>query len=379
MNHAFRFPSVRALAANPRALLACALILPALFAAACGNDSATGPSNSVQKITLAAVPTQLPAQGGSVDITATVMSGSDKPMANVQVTFTASFGTLNPSTPVTTDANGQAKVNLTTTGASTVKATSSGVSSPDLQVGVKEQAAITVTQKTADVVGGVSAQFEFTAKRGNADVSGDLTLDWGDGSASQTVQISGTVSVTHAFKKSGVVTVVGTLAESDGSKTGVRHTLTVRDGGGDQIDISNATLVSPMDDRSALSWPVRSKITNVVVAPGLSCIEHTMGGKWPAGQFEPPDGGLVEGTFWIFRYYNGKWYGGVFDYYRPGQTCKGTGKEEYGRDQVRTPPLDAGWIPQVGEQVAFMVSTPGRGGWNTINERSNIVVITWPY
>ena len=378
MNHASRFLSLRALIVNPRVLLACAMILPALLVSACGDD-ATGPSETVQKITLTSTPTQLPAQGGSVDITATVTSGAGKPMAGVAVTFTATSGTLTPNTPVSTDAGGLAKVTLATAGSSIVKAAASGVSSPDLQVGVKEQAAFSVTQKPADVVGGVDTQFEFTAKRGSADVSGDLTVEWGDGTPNQVVQMNGTVSVTHAFKKSGTVTIIGTLVESDGSKSGFRHTLSVRDGGGDQIDIKNATLVSLMDDRSALTWPVKSKITNVTMAPKLSCIEHTMWGKWPAAQFAPPNGGLVEGTFWIFRYYQGKWYGGVFDYYRPGQTCKGTGKEEYGVDQVRTFPLDASWIPQVGEEVAFMVSTPGRGGYNTINERSNIVVIKFPY
>ena len=363
---------------NPRVLLACAMILPALLVSACGDD-ATGPSETVQKITLTSTPTQLPVQGGSVEITATVTSGAGKPMAGVAVTFTATTGTLTPSTPVSTDAGGLAKVALAVTGPSTVKAAASGVSSPDLQVGVKEQAAFSVAQKTADVVGGVDTQFEFTAKRGSADVSGDLTVEWGDGTANQVVQMNGTVSVTHAFKRSGTVTIIGTLVESDGSKSGFRHTLVIKDGGGDQIDIKNATLVSPMDDRSALSWPVKSKITNVTMAPGLSCIEHTMGGKWPAAPFAPPNGGLVEGTFWIFRYYQGKWYGGVFDYYRPGQTCKATGKEEYGVDQVRTFPLDYSWVPQVGEEVAFMVSTPGRGGYNTLDERSNIVVIKWPY
>ena len=37
------------------------------------------------------------------------------------------------------------------------------------------------------------------------------------------------------------------------------------------------------------------------------------------------------------------------------------------------------WVPAKGEIVGFMVSTPARGGYNTINERTYVKAFVFPY
>ena len=89
------FRSSRVGAARPRVRgLALSVAAAALLVAAgCGDDSSPGgptsPSVGVRSVTLAASPTSLPVQGGSVDITATVTSTTGAPMSGQQVTFTA--------------------------------------------------------------------------------------------------------------------------------------------------------------------------------------------------------------------------------------------------------------------------------------------------
>ena len=56
--------------------------------------------------------------------------------------------------------------------------------------------------------------------------------------------------------------------------------------------------------------------------------------------------------------------------------------DEIGVDQIRVSPMDASWPgPKAGDQVGLLVSTPSsdRIPIRTINERSNIKMIIWPY
>ena len=90
-------------------------------------------------------------------------------------------------------------------------------------------------------------------------------------------------------------------------------------------------------------------------------------------------GAAIEGNI-IVAQFSGKWYSAGFDWLGQGRTCKTMPANEYGRDQIRVYPMDASWAgPRSGNQIGLLVSTPSsdRIPIRTVDERSNIVVITW--
>ena len=85
----------------------------------------------------------------------------------------------------------------------------------------------------------------------------------------------------------------------------------------------------------------------------------------------------MAGNPWIFAKVGGQWYGATFEWLRPGQTCKSISATDLG-PHIKKSPLD-NWVPKSGETVGLMVSTPARvGPEGPINERSNVVLTTWP-
>ena len=132
-------------------------------------------------------------------------------------------------------------------------------------------------------------------------------------------------------------------------------------------------------------WPQTSTITDIrirdVPAGGI-CIEHTQSGSWPG--VDSRLGVELAGNAWVFGNIGGVWYGATYDWLRPGQICKFTVQGKHDRPAVelgphtKQPPL-AGWVPRTGERVGFMVSTLARfGPEGDRQERSDIVVVTWP-
>jgi hypothetical protein len=365
----------------------CGLALPAaaaalLVAAGCGDDDKPGgptsPSVGVRSVTLAASPTSLPVQGGSVDITATVTSTTGAPMSGQQVTFTTSEGTLEPGTPVTTDAAGQAKVKLTTTRSATVRASAGGVTSADLSISVKAAVAITLSTDPAEPVATQPFTLRVTAKRGSDDVSGQLTVNFGDGTVTEVGPINGTATTTYTYKTNGAFNLSATVVESDGSQTRETIRVTVREapraGGSGADDIDPRRVRWLHQDVSG--WPITSRITSVTITRSEICVDHTGAGRFPVSRFGDID---VEGNVWVFYQFGGVWYGATYDWLRPGQVCKAVTGEELGPDQIRIPPMDASWRgPRSGDEVGFMVSARARDGVPAGQERTNIAVVRWP-
>lgn len=125
-------------------------------------------------------------------------------------------------------------------------------------------------------------------------------------------------------------------------------------------------------------WPVTSKIMDIRITSDEICIEHTKSGRWPT--YEGDGGVIAEGNPWVFGNVGGKWYAATYEFLRTGQTCKHIERRgEWGLGaHTKREPLES-WAPRKGERVGFMVSTPARDSTRTSNERSNIVMVEWPY
>jgi hypothetical protein len=117
----------------------------------------------------------------------------------------------------------------------------------------------------------------------------------------------------------------------------------------------------------------------VVQAGDQVCLYHTKAGQWPLADVFGTGLG-IEGTFMIVAQFGGRWYGAAFDWMPGGRTCKNLSADEYGRDQIRVAPMDASWPgPKAGDRIGLLITTPSsnRIAVRTVNERTNIVVITW--
>jgi len=103
-----------------------------------------------ETVILAANPGSVPSGGGTVDLIATVTASNGRRLPGLLVTFASSEGTLSSSSAVT-DANGQARVTLTTDRTATVTASA----------GAKQSTAVTVTRR--DPAGVATATLTATA------------------------------------------------------------------------------------------------------------------------------------------------------------------------------------------------------------------------
>jgi hypothetical protein len=148
---------------------------------------------------------------------------------------------------------------------------------------------------------------------------------------------------------------------------------------GDQIDPALITWVSMTENIS--NWPVTSRITDWSFDGNATvCIYHTKLGLWPLVSIDenPPN---LEAQIGVVAKIGGRWYGGPYDWMRPGSACKYEPPYNWGPDQIRVWPLDASWPgPRSGDEVGLYMSTPSsnRPPVRSVNERTNIILVRWP-
>jgi len=178
-----------------------------------GSDATPSTTNSnvvritvgaagAETVSLAANPGSVPSGGGTVDLVATVTASNGRRLAGLPVTFSSSEGTLSSSSAVT-DANGQARVTLTTDRTATVTASAGAKQSTAVTVTRREPAGVataTLTATPGTPVLGSGQPFAFTA---TVSVSPDDTaiqptrFEWafGDGRSI----ITNSPSTTHVY------------------------------------------------------------------------------------------------------------------------------------------------------------------------------------
>ncbi|HKH74875.1 MAG TPA: PKD domain-containing protein [Vicinamibacterales bacterium] len=182
-------------------------------------------SAAVDTVTVRANPSSVSTSAGAtVNVVATVVGVAGRLLPNIPVSFSATRGTLN-STTATTDAQGEARVTLTTNGdtdisvaAGTKTATTkvTGVPGPSVSLTCTVGSAATCATAT------VGQTVVFTAQR--AQGSGNLTsavLDFGDNSSQSLGTLSSAATVPHTYAQAGTYTarLTGTDANGESSTT----------------------------------------------------------------------------------------------------------------------------------------------------------------
>ena len=119
-------------------------------------------------------------------------------------------------------------------------------------------------------------------------------------------------------------------------------------------------------------WPETGVLSSVTVSGDSISLPYDKASVWSAVD----DGkGGVNANVWVFVLQDGAWYAGTWEYLRKGQTVKA--KKSVAGDHIKRAPLQ-NFRPQSGQQYGFMVSGLCRGGFSNVQERTNVVMYTWP-
>lgn len=176
---------------------------------------------AIETITISTNPSTVSANGGTVDVIAVVTGTGGRAVSGVTVTFAADRGTLSNSTALT-DANGQARVQLTTNADTTVTASAGGkTTAAGAKVTAQPGPSVTLTCTSASSsncstlnVGDVAV---FTAARGTTTSTiRSAILDFGDGSAIDLGNLSGSATAAHQYTAAGAYTVRLTATDVNG-------------------------------------------------------------------------------------------------------------------------------------------------------------------
>jgi hypothetical protein len=165
---------------------------------------------AVSAVSVRANPGTVPPGGGSVEIIATATGGGTNgnlPLASIPVSFSTTAGTLSAATALT-DANGEARVQLTTTRKATVTA-SDGTQSKTVDVTLTAAASVTLSTSPSNPTAGQAVLLTITPA---ADTSPTVVIDWGDGNQSSLGAVQSAQTIAHTYRSAGnyAITAVAT-------------------------------------------------------------------------------------------------------------------------------------------------------------------------
>jgi adhesin/invasin len=202
-------------------------------------------SGAVDTVTLRANPATVSTNGGTVTLTATVVAAGGRLLANIPVSFTATRGTLS-STVAMTDAQGEARVTLTTNGDTDVTA-AAGTKTATAKVTGQPGPSVTLTCAVGSVMNcasvTVGATVTFTASRATG--SGNLvssTLDFGDGTSVSLGSLSSATNVAHAYTQPGTYTARLTGTDANGETATSTQIIQVNAGVGVSLTLTASGL-----------------------------------------------------------------------------------------------------------------------------------------
>lgn len=166
-----------------------------------------GAAAAAGAISMSSSPTSVSQSGGTVTISALVFDEANNPLPGVNVQFVTGTGTLNPTT-ATTDSNGTARTQLTTTQTSVVEAIA-GAAKGSVRVEVSSAPSVQIDAPATAIVGQPVAITVKTAS-GNSSAPRQvqtLEVNFGDGIVETRSNVTGDSSFTHAYGRSGGYTI----------------------------------------------------------------------------------------------------------------------------------------------------------------------------
>jgi adhesin/invasin len=167
---------------------------------------------AVETVTVRTNPATVSQNGGTVDVIATVLAAGGRAVPGVTVTFSADHGTLSSTTAVS-DANGDARVQLTTNLDTNISATA-GSKTAATAAKVTAQPGPSVTLTCASSTSGTCSTVNvgdvaaFTLARGQTTSNiRSALLDFGDGTTIELGNLSSQATVSHQYTQTGTYVV----------------------------------------------------------------------------------------------------------------------------------------------------------------------------
>ncbi len=140
----------------------------------------------------------------------------------------------------------------------------------------------------------------------------------------------------------------------------------------DGIDLSNVVWL----DADVSGW-ARTASLNASVSGDTLILDYDKASVWPTASTRARSGGPLNAAAWVIVNIDGTWYAATFEWMRTGGTTRQLDSVRGSGGHIPHAPLNR-WRPVSGETYGFMVTTPARTADRTINERSNVSMVTWP-
>lgn len=165
------------------------------------------------RVIVSTTPQALGANGGSVQVVASVTDEGGNPLAGVPVSFTTDRGSLSPSS-ATTDSAGNATATLTTTATAKVSATAGSIKSAEVTVTVNARGLSSFTASPSAASAGVPITFTVTPTTG-ANIT-NVQVDFGDGTTTNLGAIGAATTVPHTYRSAGTYTATARAFDATG-------------------------------------------------------------------------------------------------------------------------------------------------------------------
>jgi hypothetical protein len=245
-------------------------------------------SAAAETVSVRTTPGSVSQTGGTVQVIATVRDVGGSPLSGAQVVFSSDNGSLSAGTAVSDD-QGEARVNLTTSRETNVRATVAGkegtarvtvVNLPSANISVTPAAPSVGVPVTVTVTPGNAA---------NANPLRDVLVDFGDGETVSLGAITGATPVAHTYRTSGSFTITVTTIDTSGQRTSSSTVVNVQPA---NIGLIVSASPNPADSGTAVSVTVTPSNPGNVPLTGIR-VEF---GDGTTGTL-PPAGGALQKVY----------------------------------------------------------------------------------
>ena len=193
---------------------------------------------NASRVAVTASPGSVSSNGGSSQITATVLDSSGNALSGVPVFFSSTAGTLSSSS-ATSDSNGRASVTLNTNREAEVSVrvgSGADARTATITVRVNVQGTVTLTCQGSGTAAASSCSqiagqaVTFTASRGTTTGAASISssrLDFGDGSSASLGSLASPTTVNHTYSNNGTYTATLTATDANGETSSTSVTVTI--------------------------------------------------------------------------------------------------------------------------------------------------------
>jgi PKD repeat protein len=217
-------------------------------------------SAASSRVILSATPAQLPAVGGTSQISARVEDAEGSVVSGAPVTFSTTAGNITPST-ANTDNNGIAVATLQANASADVVARS-GAAEGKITVSLRPRSGLTLTGPATPPSEGLPATFTV-AVAATANIT-NVRIDFGDGEARSLGAISGSTTIQHTYRVAGTYEVSATATQSTGDQETVATDITILPGQPPGVVVNVSDAVPAINQQVNLTAIVSGATSTIV-------------------------------------------------------------------------------------------------------------------